>query len=76
MTKLRGCVCEAGTKPMPRVEYRWKGKERKGYYYFCTSCLLVAEAGENIPEAMSSWNDMIKKKKRALKEVNKRKAKK
>jgi len=59
---------------MPRVEYR--GIYKKHYFYFCTSCLLAAEAGENTIEAMAKWNDMIKIKSRALKKVNKRKAKK
>jgi len=49
---------------------------KKHYFYFCTSCLLRAESGENILEGMAKWNDMIKIKTRCLKKVNKRKAKK
>ena len=72
MAKLRPCLCDAHKIPVPRIDFKWKGKERKSYFYFCTSCLLEAEVGENILEAMAKWNDMIKKKIRALKEVNKR----
>jgi len=74
MTKLRRCICDAKKIPVPRVEYR--GMCKKHYFYFCTSCLLRAESGENILEGMAKWNDMIKIKTRCLKKVNKRKAKK